>query len=136
MITKFHYKRKSTVFVWVVLSLMLLLEIIECIDMWSYNEKSYDNCELELLLLNGLAFLIFTNLILLLSYQYFHNANKIFKFSKTGLLPDKISQKRNKSLLMMISIIATILGCIYVVLMLWSNSKENWKVYAKLQMIS
>ena len=70
---------------------MALLEIVTCIDMWSYGESSYDNCELELLLLKGVEFMIFTNIVIVLSYQYFINATKIYRFSQTGVLPDRRS---------------------------------------------
>ena len=72
---------KLTVFTKTLLSVLCLLQVVCCANMWLYSSDSYDNCELFLLIMDSVEFTIFIDVALVISYQYFTSANNIFIFS-------------------------------------------------------
>ena len=86
------YKRRElTLFTWLMLTLLLITQVMDMTYELSYNVESYDNCELNLLLVKSIVYISWTNVSLMISYQYFYCANTIYRFAQNSVLPNNQS---------------------------------------------
>ena len=101
------------------------------IDFFSYNRNNSKYCLLVRYDVRAISYAILLNSVLLVAYQYWHVANKIYNFTLRGVLPNERKRFRNKSILVLLSVLSGMATIIFLLFLQYYSifgETENLKL--------
>ena len=95
----------------------MVQQVLIAVDFLMYGRTANKYCMLVRYDIRSISYSVLLNSVLIVAYQYWYVANKIYKFTQKGILPKQRSKFRNKSILLLLSVVSIMTTIVFLTLL-------------------